>query len=100
MPQGPAAAPAPIPPAPGPGPIGIRPLFALRDARRRWPFAARAGLCMGVPVVIGWAADDTAAGLMATIGGFTALYGSALPYLYRAAGQLRLRDALEALSSL
>ncbi|MGW1090194.1 FUSC family protein [Streptomyces sp. NPDC002596] len=39
---------------------------------------------MGVPVVTGWAASDTAAGLMATIGGFTALYGSALPYLYRA----------------
>ncbi|MFF4827639.1 FUSC family protein [Streptomyces sp. NPDC001312] len=89
MPQGPAASLAPIPPAPGPRPIGIRSLFALRDARRRWPFAARAGLCMGVPVVIGWAAGDTAAGLMATIGGFTALYGSALPYVYRA-GRLAL----------
>lgn len=39
-------------PAPEPGPIGIRALLTLRDARRRWPFAARAGLCMGVPVVL------------------------------------------------
>ncbi|MFJ3338489.1 FUSC family protein [Streptomyces sp. NPDC086766] len=44
---------------------------------------------MGVPVLTGWAAGDTAAGLLATIGGFTALYGSGLPYLYRA-GRLAL----------
>lgn len=38
---------------------------------------------MGVPVLVGGLAGDTRAGLMATIGGFTALYGR--PYLGRAA---------------
>jgi uncharacterized membrane protein YccC len=59
-------------------------LFKLRPASRRWPFATRAALCMGVPVLMGWLAGDTAAGLMATIGAFTALYGSDRPYLNRA----------------
>jgi uncharacterized membrane protein YccC len=40
---------------------------------------------MGVPVLVGWLAGDLAAGLMATLGGFTALYGSGRPYLNRAA---------------
>lgn len=39
---------------------------------------------MGVPVLAGWAAGDTTAGLMATIGAFTALYGGDRPYLNRA----------------
>ena len=39
---------------------------------------------MGVPVVVGWAAGDVAAGLMSTIGAFTALYGGDRPYLNRA----------------
>jgi uncharacterized membrane protein YccC len=39
---------------------------------------------MGVPVLVGWLAGDVAAGLMATIGAFTALYGSDRPYLNRA----------------
>jgi uncharacterized membrane protein YccC len=59
-------------------------LFQFRDAKRRWPFASRAALCMGIPVVVGWAAGDTSAGLMATLGAFTALYGSDRPYLNRA----------------
>ena len=75
--------PAPIPPAPKPSPPGIRALFALRDARRRWPFALRAAVCMGTPVLAGWAAGNTTAGLMGTIGAFTSLYGSGRPYLNR-----------------
>lgn len=59
-------------------------MFRLRDAKRRWPFAVRAALCMGIPVVVGWAMGDTSAGLMATTGAFTALYGSDRPYLNRA----------------
>ncbi|MCP8894876.1 FUSC family protein [Shinella daejeonensis] len=59
-------------------------MFRLRPAGRRWPFATRAALCMGVPVLAGWAASDVTAGLMATIGAFTALYGSERPYLNRA----------------
>jgi len=39
---------------------------------------------MGVPVLAGWLAGDVAAGLMATIGAFTTLYGSGRPYLNRA----------------
>ena len=39
---------------------------------------------MGVPVLAGWAAGDVTAGLMATIGAFTALYGGDRPYLNRA----------------
>lgn len=39
---------------------------------------------MGVPVLTGWLAGDMAAGLMATIGAFTTLYGNDRPYLNRA----------------
>lgn len=39
---------------------------------------------MGAPVLAGWAAGDITAGLMATLGAFTALYGSDRPYLSRA----------------
>ena len=53
------------PPPPSPG-IGA--LFALRAATGRWPQAARAAVAMGGPVLAGWAAGDTAAGLTATIG--------------------------------
>lgn len=38
---------------------------------------------MAVPVLVGWLAGDVAAGLIATIGGFTSLYGSGRPYLNR-----------------
>ncbi|MCV7162674.1 FUSC family protein, partial [Mycolicibacterium brisbanense] len=38
---------------------------------------------MAVPVLVGWAAGHTAAGLIATIGGFTSVYGSGRPYLNR-----------------
>lgn len=62
----------------------LRRLLVLNPAPTRWPFALRAGICMAVPVLTGWLAGDTAAGLIATIGGFTALYGSGRPYLNRA----------------
>lgn len=62
----------------------LRRLLILNPAPRRWPFALRAGICMAVPVLAGWLSGDTAAGLIATIGGFTALYGSGRPYLNRA----------------
>ncbi|MGY0618747.1 FUSC family protein [Lysobacter sp. A378] len=51
---------------------------------RRWLFALRASACMGAPVVAGALAGDVPAGLMAGIGGFTALYGAGRPYLSRA----------------
>jgi uncharacterized membrane protein YccC len=71
----------PVPPSPS---FRLATLFKLRPAGRRWPFAARAALCMGVPVLVGWSAGDVTAGLMATLGAFTALYGSDRPYLNRA----------------
>ncbi|MBU9763490.1 FUSC family protein [Mycobacterium sp. TNTM28] len=72
-------------PAPRPTSSPIRQIFVINSVPRRWPFALRAGICMAVPVLIGWAAGDTAAGLIATIGGFTSLYGSGRPYLNRGA---------------
>jgi uncharacterized membrane protein YccC len=70
-------------PAPKPVSHPLRNVFVLNRAPRRWPFALRAGLCMAVPILVGWALGDTAAGLIATIGGFTSVYGSGRPYLNR-----------------
>jgi len=74
----------PIPPPPPRSTVTLGMIFQFRDAKGRWPFAARAALCMGLPVIIGWALGDTTAGLMATTGAFTAVYGSDRPYLNRA----------------
>ncbi|WP_238994723.1 FUSC family protein [Mycolicibacterium chubuense] len=65
-------------------PAILRDIVAVNRLTGRWPFALRAGVCMAVPVATGWLLGDVAAGLTATIGGFTALYGSGRPYLYRA----------------
>lgn len=63
----------------------VRSLFVLnKPGARRWPFALRAALAMGAPAAIGWLAGDLPAGLMATIGGFTAVYGNDRPFLNRA----------------
>ena len=51
---------------------------------------------MGLPVLIGWAVNDISSGLMATLGAFTALYGSGRPYLSR----LRLLSTLACCFSL
>jgi uncharacterized membrane protein YccC len=73
------------PPPPAPVGRGLRAMFEVRAAApRRWPRALRASVCMGVPVLVGWLSGDLGAGLMATLGGFTALYGSGRPYLNRA----------------
>src|SRR5690606_26267340 len=48
-------------------------------------FALRAAGCMGAPILVGWIAGDTSAGLMGSSGGFTALYGRGRAYLHRAA---------------
>ncbi|MEW9614975.1 FUSC family protein [Shinella sp. S4-D37] len=55
-----------------------------KPSARRWPFALRAALAMGVPAAAGWLAGDLPAGLMATIGGFTAVYGNDRPFVNRA----------------
>lgn len=72
------------PPPTSPARQILRGLFELRPAPRgRWLFSLRAAVCMGAPIFTGWLVGDTSAGLMASIGGFTALYGSGRPYLSR-----------------
>lgn len=68
-----------------PEPVGhpLRSIFVVNRVAGRWPFALRAAICMAVPVLVGWSAGHTAAGLIATIGGFASLYGSGRPYLNR-----------------
>lgn len=77
----------PAPAAPPPPSLGrvLRGLFVMRSLpSRRWPFALRCGVAMGLPMLLGVLAGDPSAGLMAATGGFTALYGSGRPYLRRA----------------
>src|SRR5690606_40713427 len=63
----------------------LRSMLTMRpQPRSRVVFAARSGLCMGVPVLVGWLAGDLQAGMMAATGGFTALYGRGRPYRSRA----------------
>lgn len=56
----------------------------LLAVRKRFPYALRAGLCCGLPVMMGYFSGHLSFGLLATIGSFTALYGSDRPYRNRA----------------
>lgn len=49
----------------------------------RWPLAVRAAVSTAIPVLVGVASGDLAAGLIATIGGFTASFGVGRPYANR-----------------
>ncbi|MCV7421050.1 FUSC family protein [Mycobacterium yunnanensis] len=49
----------------------------------RWPLAVRAATSTAVPVVIGSAVGNVGAGLIATLGAFTARFGGDRPYLNR-----------------
>jgi hypothetical protein len=64
--------------------LGMSVLNMLRESGARWPSACRAALSLGLPVAAGWAAGDISAGLIATIGAFTALYAADRPYRNRA----------------
>lgn len=75
-------------------------LLASPAAKRRFPFAVRAGLCCGIPVMAGYLAGDIHAGLLATIGSFTALYGSDRPYRNRAVHLAAIAFALAAVVAL
>ncbi|MCW4455662.1 FUSC family protein [Flavobacterium sp. MXW15] len=82
----PPASRTPTPPSPLSPSQVLHNLLALRRLPRpRWPFALRAGVCIALPILVGWLVGDTTAGLMAATGGFTALYGSGRPYPTRAA---------------
>ena len=59
---------------------GLRAMLVLRSEPPRWPGGLRAAICMGAPAPAGWLAGDLTAGLTATSGGFTALYGDGRPY--------------------
>ncbi|GAA4897549.1 FUSC family protein [Actinomycetospora straminea] len=61
-----------------------RDLVRLDHGRPDWWDAVRAGVCAGGAVLAGWLAGDVAAGLIASIGAFTALYGNGRPFGYRA----------------
>jgi uncharacterized membrane protein YccC len=47
------------------------------------PHALGNAVCVGTPVATGWLLDDIAAGLLASMGAFTALYGADRPYRNR-----------------
>jgi uncharacterized membrane protein YccC len=66
-----------------PPPHPLRQLFSLRKVQRRWIFAVRAGVCMATPIAAGWVLGDVPAGLTASLGAFTSLYGGGRPYLHR-----------------
>ncbi|MEJ2864010.1 FUSC family protein [Actinomycetospora flava] len=61
-----------------------RDLVRLREGRFDWWDAVRAGACAGGVVLVGWSLGAVSAGLTASIGAFTALYGNGRPYRYRA----------------
>ena len=62
----------------------IRGLLTIRPAPRRWPFAAAVAACTAALVALGWVVGDVGAGLIATLGVFTADFGSRRPYVNRA----------------
>ncbi len=62
----------------------LRDLVRLRPTGFDWVDAIRAGLCAGLVVTLGWAAGELSAGLTASVGAFTALYGGGRPYRSRA----------------
>lgn len=49
----------------------------------RLPIALRAAVSTAIPVLLGWAAGDIGAGLVATLGAFTSRFGIGRPYLSR-----------------
>lgn len=75
---------ASVPPPPPVANVSVRPLFSLRPGPNRWLFALRAGCAMALSAGLGWLLGDLSTGLVATIGAFTALYGSDRPYRNRA----------------
>lgn len=60
----------------------------------RWRLGLRAAVALAVPVVVGWAAGDIGAGLVASLGAFTARFGGDRPYVNRGGELLVLAIAL------
>jgi uncharacterized membrane protein YccC len=59
-------------------------MFLLRSTPRQWPNAIRTTVCIAAPAVVGWGVGDLPSGLLASLGGFTGLFGGRRPYLNRA----------------
>ena len=57
--------------------------LVLRPSPGRWPLAARVAVSTAITAGVGWAAGDIGAGLIATLGVFTADYGTDRPYANR-----------------
>lgn len=72
-----------FPPAPRLVTNPVRRAFRLQRDQRCWPAALSASAATALPVLIGWLAGDVTAGLLATTGSFTGLYGVGRPYLNR-----------------
>jgi uncharacterized membrane protein YccC len=63
---------------------GFRDLFELRPSPPRLGPATRTAISAAIPILIGVAVGDAGAGLIATLGAFTARFGGDRPYLNRA----------------
>lgn len=73
-----------FPPPSRPASFRPRHLVRLRSTPNRWPYSFGAAFCVAAPVAFGWSVGDVPAGLVASIGAFTALYGADRPYGNRA----------------
>src|SRR6478735_3117065 len=71
------------PPPPRPR-VSLAGLLRLRPDRAMLVASTRAAMASGICLGAGWLLDDQAAGLMANLGAFVALFGSGRPYHNRA----------------
>ena len=60
-----------------------RSLVSFAPSGRRWPVGLQAGLAISVPIAVGALAGNTGLGIQASLGAFTALYGTRLDPLDR-----------------
>jgi hypothetical protein len=63
----------------------LKSVFTLRPSPVRWPIALQAATAIGLPIAVFTAVGQEALGLLASIGGFTALYLSNRSRVQRAA---------------
>ena len=73
-----------LPPSSRPVSFRLRQLVQLRSVPKRWSFSLGAAFCIAAPVAFGWSVGNVSAGLIASFGTFTALYGADRPYRNRA----------------
>lgn len=54
--------------------MALKQLITLKKTSRPWHLPLVAGLCVGIPLLIGWYIDDMQAGKLASIGALVILY--------------------------